>query len=153
MGIGLRGTLAVLLVSVLAACSPLALPPAASGPAGVGQRIFDDGVGLNGQPIARSGGFGMMGGAGCASCHGADGHGEQTMMFSTPNITYSNLTNPVGMIETDGSHGMVYTDALIRRAVTQGVGADGGTLSSGMPRWQLSDTEWQDLLAYLKTLP
>lgn len=74
------------------------------------------------------------------------------MMVSTPNITYTNLTDPAGMIETDGSHGMVYTDALIRRAVTEGIGADGDTLSTSMPRWQLSEVEWQDLLAYLKTL-
>lgn len=75
------------------------------------------------------------------------------MMLTTPDITYRNLTDPAGMIETDGSHGMVYTDALILRAVTQGIGADGDPLSDAMPRWQLTDTEWRDLLAYLKALP
>ena len=141
------------LALLLAACGTTRPAPIASGPAAVGQRIFNDGLGPDGQSIPRSGGIGMMGGgAGCSSCHGADGHGGQSMMVSTPNITYTNLTDPAGMIETDGSHGMVYTDALIRRAVTEGIGADGDTLSTSMPRWQLSEVEWQDLLAYLKTL-
>jgi mono/diheme cytochrome c family protein len=143
------GILAVLLGS----CSAGAALPAATGPAGVGQRIYDAGIGPDGTPIARSGGLGMMTGAGCASCHGRNGHGGATMMFNAPNITYANLTNPAGMVEVDGTHGMVYTDALIRRAVVDGIGADGDTLDSTMPRWQLSDAEWQDLLAYLKTLP
>jgi mono/diheme cytochrome c family protein len=151
------GRLLALLLGVLllAACGLSGPAPIASGPAAAGQRIFNAGVGPDGQPIPRSGGFSMpmMGGeATCASCHGADGHGERTMMLTTPDITYRNLTDPAGMIETDGSHGMVYTDALIRRAVVQGIGADGGTLSSAMPRWQLTDAAWQDLLAYLKTL-
>jgi len=36
--------------------------------------------------------------------------------------------------------------------VIEGIAADGETLDTTMPRWQLTDTEWQDLLAYLKQL-
>lgn len=143
-----RTTLLALLVA-LAACS--ASPGFDAGEAG--KRIYDAGIGPNGDRITRSGGVGMMGGAGCAACHGADGHGSTTMMFSAPDVTYANLTDPAGMIEPDGSRGAVYTDALIRRAVIQGIGADGDALDSAMPRWQLSDAEWRDLLAYLKALP
>jgi hypothetical protein len=75
------------------------------------------------------------------------------MMFTTPNITYSNLTDPAGMLEPDGSRGPTFTDELIRRAVVEGVDADGETLSTAMPRWQLSDQDWDDLLLFLKTLP
>ena len=116
-----------------------------------GQRIFQNGVGPNGQLIPRTGG--MMMATSCAGCHGPNGHGGRTAGFAAPDITYRNLTNPAGMIEVTGEHGMVYTDALIRRAVTQGVGADGDALNTYMPRWQLTDQEWADLLAYLKTLP
>jgi hypothetical protein len=35
----------------------------------------------------------------------------------------------------------------------EGVDADGETLSTAMPRWQLSDQDWDDLLLFLKTLP
>lgn len=141
----------VVLAAALAACS--GTPGLhASGPAAVGQRIYDAGIGPNGDSISRSGGVGMMGGAGCASCHGTGGHGSSTMMLTAPDITYANLTDPAGMIEPDGGHGMVYADTLIRRAVIEGIGADGETLPAAMPRWQLTDTEWRDLLAYLKLL-
>jgi hypothetical protein len=122
-------------------------------PIALGERIFDTGIGTNGQPIPRTGGHGMMMTSGCASCHGYDGLGRVTMMFTTPNITYANLTDPSGMLEPDGSRGPTYTDDLIRRAVTQGLDADGSTLSTIMPRWQLGDLDWADLLLFLKTLP
>ncbi len=91
--------------------------------------------------------------SGCASCHGVDGHGLTMMMFTTPNITYANLTNPAGMLNPDGSRGTPYTDDLIRRAVTQGIDADGAALSTIMPHWQLGDEDWNDLLQFLKILP
>ena len=97
-------------------------------------------------------GGGMMMAVTCAGCHGNGGRGQQTPTLAAPNITYRNLTDPAGMIELNGQHGMVYTDVLIRRAVTQGIGADGDALDALMPRWQLTDEEWGDLLAYLKTL-
>ncbi len=45
-----------------------------------------------------------------------------------------------------------YTDDLIKRAVTQGIKADGKPLDPVMPRWKLSDEDFRDLLAYLKQL-
>jgi hypothetical protein len=74
------------------------------------------------------------------------------MMLTTPNITYPNLTDPSGMHEPDGSRGPTYTDELIRRAVVEGIEADGGTLDTGMPRWQMRDQDWDGLLLFLKTL-
>ena len=55
------------------------------------------------------------------------------------------------MREPEGSRGPLYTDALIQRAVTQGIDADGKPLEWPMPRWQLTDRQFGDLLAYLKT--
>ncbi len=122
-----------------------------STPAERGQWIFQTGADPNGQPIPYSGGMMMQ--ASCASCHGADGHGLRTMMFVSPNITYQNLTDPAGFSEPDGTRGPTYTDGQIRRAVTQGIDPEGKPLDWPMPRWQLTDAEWTDLLAYLKTLP
>lgn len=122
------------------------------GNAALGERLFDDGIGANGTPVVFTGGVDMPTMRTCAGCHGVDGHGLHTMMFTSPNITYANLTDPLGMIEPDGTRGMTYTDDLIRRAVTQGVDADGAALDETMPRWELDDTDWADLLAYLKTL-
>ena len=119
-----------------------------------GAIIFNTGRDPNGQPIAHSGGtMMMMTSASCATCHGANGQGLRTPMFVSPNISYRNLTDPAGMVEPDGEHGMKYTDDLIQRAVTQGLDPEGQSLDPVMPRWQLTDAEWSALLAYLKKLP
>ena len=97
------------------------------------------------------GGGGMMGG-GCATCHGSDGHGRTTATFTSPNITYGNLTDPQGMLQPDGTRGPTYTDATLRTAVTQGLDPEGSRLEAPMPQWQLTRSEWDDLLAYLETL-
>jgi mono/diheme cytochrome c family protein len=123
-----------------------------------GEVIYRTGT-FNGRPISRTGGLagGMMGGdmmgaASCASCHGRNGQGKTTATFTAPNITYSNLTDPKGMLAPDGSRGPTYADATLRRAVTTGVDPTGGHLAAPMPQWQLTSQEWADLLAYLKTL-
>ncbi len=129
------------------------LSPAALGTeAARGEWIFRTGTDPDtGQPIPYSGGMGMV--MGCAGCHGPDGRGLRTPMFVSPDITYRNLTDPAGMVEPDGSRGHRYTDELIRRAVTQGLDPEGRPLAWPMPRWRLTDRQWQDLLAYLKVLP
>ncbi|HLI25833.1 MAG TPA: c-type cytochrome [Chloroflexota bacterium] len=116
-----------------------------------GAWIFRTGTTPDGRPLTYRGG--MMMRLSCADCHGLDGRGLRTPMFVSPDITYRNLTDPAGMLEPDGTRGPTYTDELIRRAVTQGIDAEGKPLAWPMPRWLLSDAEWQDLLAYLKTLP
>ena len=93
----------------------------------LGERIFLYGLDDDGDPIPRSGG--MMMRAGCASCHGADGGGRRARMFVSPDITYANLTDPAGMREPDGSRGHTFDDEEIRRAVTEGVDAEGEPVS------------------------
>ncbi|MHB8619361.1 MAG: c-type cytochrome [Chloroflexota bacterium] len=128
------------------------LPLTAGGDAAArGEWIFRTGTDPGGRPIPYTGG--MMMGVACASCHGSNGRGLRTPMFTSPDITYRNLTDPAGMLEPGGNRGPTYTGVLIRRAVTQGIDAAGKPLAWPMPRWQLTDQEWQDLLAYLKALP
>lgn len=119
-------------------------------PAARGAWIFRTGTDPSGQPIPYSGR--MMMRASCAGCHGVEGRGLRTPMFTSPNITHGNLTDPAGMLEPDGTRGPAYTDDQVRRAVTQGTDAEGKPLDWLMPRWQLTDQEWNDLLAYMKTL-
>lgn len=128
------------------------VPPAAAEntPAARGAWIFRTGAAPDGQPIPYSGS--MMMRASCAGCHGVDGRGLRTPMFVSPNVTYRNLTDLAGMLEPDGTRGPTYTDDQIRRAVTQGTDAEGKPLDWPMPRWQLTDQEWNDLLAYMKML-
>jgi mono/diheme cytochrome c family protein len=118
-------------------------------PAAKGEWIFRTGTDLQGGAIPYSGG--MMMRQSCADCHGIDGQGLVTPMFVSPNITYRNLTNPEGMLEPDGGRGHIYTDALIKRAITEGIDAEGKPLSWIMPRWDLTEQELDDLLAYLRT--
>ena len=125
-----------------------------------GEAIFQAGLGADGRPIPRSvegNGGGMMGGgmlarSGCANCHGSDGRGRSTMMFTAPDITYDNLTDPAGMLTPDGAREPAFTDETLRLAVTRGIDPEGDRLEWPMPQWHLSGREWTDLLAYLKTL-
>jgi cytochrome c oxidase subunit 2 len=143
-GVGLAGLL------VLGATAPV-WRPAAGDAIARGAWIFRTGTDVDGRPIPYAGG--MMMRLACADCHGIDGRGLRTPMFISPDITYRNLTDPAGMLEPDGARGPRYTDELIRRAVTQGIDAEGKPLAWPMPRWRLTEQQWQDLLAYLKTLP
>ena len=43
-------------------------------------------------------------------------------------------------------------DDLIKRAITQGRGADGRLLDWPMPRFRMSGSELKELIEYLKTL-
>ncbi len=132
------------------ACGVLTQSAGAGTAADRGAWIFRTATDPDERPIPYSGG--MMMPLSCAGCHGVDGRGLQTPMFASPNITYRNLTNPAGMVEPDGMWGPRYSDDRIRRAVTEGIDAEGKPLAWPMPRWQLTDREWRDLLAYLETL-
>jgi mono/diheme cytochrome c family protein len=103
-----------------------------------GERIFLTGQSESG---GVSGGFGMMR-LGCANCHRADGSGD--------------LAFPDGTVTADIRHDALaeegFTDATIKRAITDGVDEKGDELSSYMPRWTMSNKDLNDLVAYLKTL-
>ena len=73
-------------------------------------------------------------------------------MFTSPDITYGNLTNHAGMLEPDGRRGPVFTEEQIKQAITRGVDPAGQPLAWPMPRWRLAEAELTDLLAYLKAL-
>ena len=115
-----------------------------------GERIYLTGVGSDGRAIPHSAsrvaqGSLMMGGGGCASCHGVDGRGGTiTMMSGTaveaPDITYTALIK----------HG--FTAATIEAAVRDGLDERGKPLAAAMPRWQMSAADLAATIAYLKQL-
>ena len=119
-----------------------------------GERIYETGMSDRTGPIPRVDGpmwIRMMGG-GCLACHGADGRGGRPVMMGTAvpaDIRYEALIT--GAYEP-GEQATPYTDALIKRAITQGLDADGKPLDRTMPRWQVADEDWTDLFAYLQTL-
>jgi cytochrome c oxidase subunit II len=125
-----------------------------------GERIYVSSASASGSPITYAGGpkdVMMMGtGPACVDCHGSNGHGGNAQFglnnFDSPNITYSNLTNPKGMVKADGSRLTPYTGATVKGAITQGINSVGLPLSAIMPRWSMSDKDLNDLINFLMTL-
>lgn len=122
-----------------------------------GERIFFTGTSETG-PAITSESQGMhrlaSGRMACADCHGSDGRGGVVRMmmssFEAPDIRYNTLTEG----EHDDAHGdhPPYTDEDIKRAVTQGVDPSGEPLEWMMPRWNMTDSQLEDLIAFLRTL-
>jgi mono/diheme cytochrome c family protein len=123
-----------------------------------GERIYYTGTSAKTGPIPFEGGPMWMahGGVGCVACHGVHGRGGVPVMMGTvipEDIRYSVLMKEEepGKAKQEMEH-PPYTDALIKRAITQGIDPAGKALDWTMPRWQMSEADADDLLAYLKTL-
>jgi mono/diheme cytochrome c family protein len=119
-----------------------------------GEQIFMIGLSRRGSIKVSGGPFWFqMHGGGCAVCHGSDGRGGKVIMMGVleaPSITYKDLTEEEH--EGGGEEHPPYTDALIKRAITKGINPAGERLDSQMPRWELSNADFKDLLRFLKTL-
>jgi cytochrome c oxidase subunit 2 len=120
-----------------------------------GEQIFMTGLSRRGSIRVTGGPFWFqMHGGGCATCHGSDGRGGRVIMMGVleaPSITYKDLTREEHEEEGEEEH-PPYTDALIKRAITKGINPAGERLDSEMPRWDLSDADFKDLLRFLKKL-
>jgi mono/diheme cytochrome c family protein len=121
-------------------------------PVALGKRIFATGTDENGNLIPRST-YAMYGRATCADCHGNDAKGRSisSMMarFDTPDIRWSALSQPLKA--DDGTTEPAYDATTFERAVTKGVDSAGGDLKPPMPHWELTSTQIDALIAYLKT--
>ena len=123
-----------------------------------GERIYFTAISGRGDQITYTGGpglGGMMMGSylTCAACHGPEGQGGVHQMHMTvmnaPDIRYSALSTMPEMQHSTHSYGL----ADFKLAVEGGQHPDGEELNADMPRWNMSDADLQDLLAFLKTLP
>lgn len=152
--VGAAGIAALLLTNA----GPATLPGGARFTSN-GQSIYYTGADASG-PIPRSirgggmMGFGATGAFSCVDCHGQDGRGGRVsvMMFGTidvPDIRYSTLsTDRVD----NGSDVPAWTDSDIAHAIRDGVEPTGQQLKAPMPRWDMTDTDLEDVIAYLKEL-
>lgn len=121
-------------------------PGCCQGPANFesnGERIYFTGINDKGERIPFTGGpqWLVMHGGSCVNCHGRDGRGGiMPMMCSkeAPDIRYSSLAEEMSEEE-------------IKIAITKGE-HEGETLDWCMPRWQMSDKDLNDVIAYLKEL-
>ena len=125
-----------------------------------GERIYLTATNDSGDVIAYQEGPGdgmMTGMLACVDCHGVDARGGETQMmmetFHAPDIRWSTLTgdHTDHEGENEGDHGP-HTRETLQTAITQGIGSDGRTLDTVMPRWQLASDDLSDLIDYLNTL-
>lgn len=122
-----------------------------------GEQIYYTGIGVNGYPIPVYGGpmWLRMHGGGCVSCHGVHGRGGVPVMMGTAiptDIRYRALVGKGKHAHGGKEEEHHYTDALIKRAITEGLDADGKVMDWTMPRWQISEDDLNALMEYLKTL-
>lgn len=135
---------------------PWMVPARRTGFASNGEQIYYTGVSRRTGPIPFRGGpmWLWMHGGSCVACHGVHGRGGVPTMMGTKtpsDIRYARLTEEHNREHREAAH-PPYTDVLIKRALIEGVDPSGRQLDWTMPRWQLSDEDFHDLLVYLKTL-
>ena len=88
----------------------------------------------------------------CGSCHGTDGRGAADYSGVAPlNINWYALAQ-AGKHEHGARLHTAFDEQSIARAIIDGVDPDGNALDSTMPRYNMSDEDMADLIAYLKAV-
>lgn len=92
----------------------------------------------------------------CGACHRRSGlgssEGQEVIPAVTGDLLYKPLRLPTSRPPIPPELRPAYTDASLKRAIRDGIGADTGALSPFMPRYTLNDEELDILLTYLKSL-
>jgi ABC-type branched-subunit amino acid transport system substrate-binding protein len=88
----------------------------------------------------------------CVQCHGPRGRGGWEAGADVPDIRWSRLASPHGILDRFGHLRPAYTQELFRRAVTSGSDSSGAPLDIVMPRFHIADEDLADLLAYLQII-
>jgi mono/diheme cytochrome c family protein len=118
-----------------------------------GEMIFYTGLNEKGERIQFEGGphwIYMHGGA-CVSCHGEGGKGGAVphMCFEeAPSIKYHDLTEEEHEEHAEGEEEPhpPYTDETIKSAIREGFNPADEKLDPCMPRWQMSESDMNDVL-------
>jgi len=92
----------------------------------------------------------------CGACHRRSGmgasEGQDVVPAVTGDILYQPLRLPTIKPPLPPELRAAYTDETLKRAIRDGIGADGEAFSPLMPRYTLSDAELDSIVAFLKTL-
>ena len=115
-----------------------------------GERIYFTATSERGTAITytvdpASSGWMMGGQLACVSCHGPNGQGGKHNMGMMQVMDAKDIRWSVLQPEFDAEK--------FRLAVVKGQDPDGTQLNPDMPRWNISDDDLADLIAFLKTLP
>jgi cytochrome c oxidase subunit 2 len=115
-----------------------------------GEKIYLTAVNENDEiitPVSGMGSYGMMSNMmrpiACANCHGINGQGG--FVFPDGKIVSADIRWET-LIDED------FDEAKFKKAVTEGIDEKGERLSVWMPRWDTTDKDLDELIAYLKTL-
>ena len=131
--------------SMTAPTATSSTPPVVTGAALVGQRIFLDGMTPSGQ-AGFSGGGNHVGNGACANCHGKNAEGADA-----PMISWSMLTMKGSMMGNMPKYSYASPEQVVT-AITTGTRPDGTTLKADMPRYRLTASDAEAVIAYLKAL-
>ncbi|WP_424363327.1 ABC transporter substrate-binding protein [Methylocystis parvus] len=88
----------------------------------------------------------------CASCHGEDGAGRPEGKINPPDISWSELSNPLGKAYLNGRARPPFSEDDVAQAVLRGLDPAGNRLDPVMPRYKLSQGQLDALVAYLKAI-
>lgn len=121
-----------------------------------GRRLYLEGVTPSGEPLRALIGFGQTPLSGqavaCGNCHGADGKGRPEGGVLPSEIGWEELTKPYGHSHSTGRRHGPFNERSFTRAVNEGLDPAGNRLDWSMPRYALSRTDAQALVAHLKRL-
>lgn len=88
----------------------------------------------------------------CASCHGADGRGRPEGGITPSDITWSTLTRPFRSNDSLTRRRPAYTLESLRKVLREGIDPAGNELGVVMPRYNISETDLDNLIDYMKRL-
>ena len=121
-----------------------------------GRRLYLEGITPSGEPLRALIGFGQTPLSGqaiaCGNCHGADGKGRAEGGVLPSDIGWEELTKPYGHSHPGGRRHGPFSQASFLRAVNEGLDPAGNRLDWAMPRYALSRSDAEALIAYLKRL-
>lgn len=121
-----------------------------------GKRLYTQGVSNSGQPVTAIMSRGRTPIPAsilpCIGCHGEDGKGRSEGGVVPPDISWSVLSASNGHNHSYGRSHPAFDEQTLGLAVTKGIDPGGNPLGVAMPRFQLSDEDLQDLIAYIKRI-
>jgi ABC-type branched-subunit amino acid transport system substrate-binding protein len=88
----------------------------------------------------------------CSGCHGLRGEGKTEGGVTAGNLTWANLVKAYGHTHPSGRKHGPFDEKLFTRSLVQGLDPAGNKMAVAMPRFQMSDEDVADLIAYLKRI-
>ena len=118
-----------------------------------GKNIYTKGIGAGANITANMSGVNVPATVmPCINCHNANGKGNPEGGVIPSNITWYELTKSYGGQRRNGKKYPPYTEKTLKKALTMGIDPAGNELNSAMPRFNMSLTDLNSLVSYLKTL-